>query len=84
MILDKKFHGNFAAVLKKSILQSYTRQSAVILFLHAALGILDQGEGVLIIFEEPPVDKTYEAALETIQNMSKVVDSLYNKAKKLT
>lgn len=48
------------------------------------LGILDQGEGVLIIFEEPPVDKTYEAALETIQNMSKVVDSLYNKAKKLT
>uniref|UniRef100_A0A672LT00 26S proteasome non-ATPase regulatory subunit 11B-like n=1 Tax=Sinocyclocheilus grahami TaxID=75366 RepID=A0A672LT00_SINGR len=46
--------------------------------------ILDQGEGVLIIFEEPPVDKTYEAALETIQNMSKVVDSLYNKAKKLT
>uniref|UniRef100_A0A8C9Y198 Proteasome 26S subunit, non-ATPase 11b n=1 Tax=Sander lucioperca TaxID=283035 RepID=A0A8C9Y198_SANLU len=41
-------------------------------------------EGVLIIFEEPPVDKTYEAALETIQNMSKVVDSLYNKAKKLT
>lgn len=49
-----------------------------------APGILDQGEGVLIVFEEPVVDKTYEAALETIQNMSKVVDSLYNKAKKLT
>nr|XP_046209120.1 26S proteasome non-ATPase regulatory subunit 11-like isoform X1 [Oncorhynchus gorbuscha] len=47
-------------------------------------GILDQGEGVLIIFDEPAVDTTYEAALETIQNMSKVVDSLYNKAKKLT
>lgn len=47
-------------------------------------GILDQGEGVLIVFAEPVVDKTYEAALETIQNMSKVVDSLYNKAKKLT
>lgn len=50
----------------------------------SAPGILDQGEGVLIVFEEPVVDKTYEAALETIQNMSKVVDSLYNKAKKLT
>lgn len=49
-----------------------------------SLGILDQGEGVLIIFDEPAVDTTYEAALETIQNMSKVVDSLYNKAKKLT
>nr|XP_023854453.1 26S proteasome non-ATPase regulatory subunit 11-like [Salvelinus alpinus] len=47
-------------------------------------GILDQGEGVLIIFDEPAVDTTYEVALETIQNMSKVVDSLYNKAKKLT
>ncbi|KAK2866397.1 hypothetical protein Q7C36_002453 [Tachysurus vachellii] len=46
-------------------------------------GILDQVEGVLIIFEDP-VDKTYEAAIGTIQNMSKVVDSLYNKAKKLT
>uniref|UniRef100_A0A8C5C804 Proteasome 26S subunit, non-ATPase 11a n=2 Tax=Gadus morhua TaxID=8049 RepID=A0A8C5C804_GADMO len=47
-------------------------------------GILDQGAGVLIIFNEPLVDKTYEAALETVQNMSKVVDSLYNKAKKLS
>lgn len=56
----------------------------IYIFFGTATGILDQGEGVLIIFEEPPVDKTYEAALETIQNMSKVVDSLYNKAKKLT
>lgn len=47
-------------------------------------GILDQGEGVLIVFEETPVDKTYDKALETIQNMGKVVDTLYQKAKKLS
>lgn len=47
-------------------------------------GILDQGEGVLIIFEETPVDKTYETALETIHSMGKVVDTLYQKAKKLS
>lgn len=47
-------------------------------------GILDQGEGVLIIFESNTADKTYDAALETIQSMSKVVDSLYQKAKKLS
>lgn len=47
-------------------------------------GILDQGSGVLIIFEKTTVDKTYEAALETIQSMGRVVDSLYQKAKKLS
>lgn len=46
-------------------------------------GILDQELGVLIIFENSEVDKTYESALETIQHMGKVVDSLYLKAKKL-
>ena len=46
-------------------------------------GILDQGEGVLIVFDETPTDQTYESALETIQNMGNVVDALYNKAKKI-
>lgn len=47
-------------------------------------GILDQGEGILIVFDEVPVDKTYDRVLETIQNMGKVVDTLYQKAKKLS
>lgn len=47
-------------------------------------GILDQGEGVLIVFEEAIVEKTYEMALETINSMGKVVDTLYQKAKKLS
>ncbi|CAH1404397.1 unnamed protein product [Nezara viridula] len=47
-------------------------------------GILDQGEGVLIVFEDAIVEKTYEMALEVINSMGKVVDTLYQKAKKLS
>ncbi|CAG5134610.1 unnamed protein product [Candidula unifasciata] len=47
-------------------------------------GILDQGAGVLIVFEETESDKTFVIALETVQHMGKVVDALYQKAKKLT
>ncbi|KAL0267889.1 UNVERIFIED_CONTAM: hypothetical protein PYX00_010033 [Menopon gallinae] len=47
-------------------------------------GILDQGAGVLIVFEETPLSKTYETALEVIHHMGKVVDTLYQKAKKLS
>ncbi|KAI7685351.1 26S proteasome non-ATPase regulatory subunit 11 [Sarcoptes scabiei] len=47
-------------------------------------GILNQFEGVLIIFDNQPTDKTFTAALETIHSISKVVDSLYLKAKRLT
>merc|ERR1712136_660823 len=47
-------------------------------------GILDQGAGVLVVFDEVEEDLTYKNALETITSMGKVVDSLYNKAKKLS
>lgn len=47
-------------------------------------GILSQGEGVLILFDDVTVDQTYETALEVISSMSLVVDSLYHKAKQLT
>lgn len=47
-------------------------------------GILDQGAGVLIIFDDKPTDKTYENTLEIIQRMGGVVDALYNKAKLLS
>ncbi|RPA87430.1 PCI-domain-containing protein [Ascobolus immersus RN42] len=40
-------------------------------------GVLDQGTGCLIIFDEPVKDRGYEAALDTINKLSNVVDVLY-------
>ncbi|KAI9199703.1 PCI domain-containing protein [Polychytrium aggregatum] len=47
-------------------------------------GILDQGAGCLIVFDEPISDKTYELALDTLKHMSQAVESLYEKAANLT
>ena len=47
-------------------------------------GILDQGEGVVVLYESNPVDKTYEAALSTVGNLNKALDSLFLRAKKLS
>ncbi|KAK9462855.1 uncharacterized protein V1516DRAFT_694861 [Lipomyces oligophaga] len=46
-------------------------------------GVLDQGNGWLIVFDEPRKDATYDAALDTIKHMTTVVDLLYEKASKL-
>ena len=42
------------------------------------IGVLDQGAGVLIVFEETEKDKGYEAALDTIDKLGSVVDVLYS------
>lgn len=54
-------------------------------------GILDQVRsndgrqvGVLVTFEDKSKDSTYDAVLETMTHMSKVVDALYQKAKRLS
>lgn len=47
-------------------------------------GILDQGSGALIAYEDLPDNTTLEAGLETIENMGKVVDSLYTRAARLS
>ncbi|KAH9848842.1 PCI-domain-containing protein [Lenzites betulinus] len=46
-------------------------------------GVLDQGRGCLLIFEEPAADRTYGAAIDTLEQVGKVVDSLYAKTIKL-
>uniref|UniRef100_A0A2P2HWW2 26S proteasome non-ATPase regulatory subunit 11-like n=1 Tax=Hirondellea gigas TaxID=1518452 RepID=A0A2P2HWW2_9CRUS len=47
-------------------------------------GILDQGAGVLEVWEPTTPDQTYQHALDTIKAMEKVVDVLYKKAKRLS
>ncbi|KXX75195.1 hypothetical protein MMYC01_205542 [Madurella mycetomatis] len=41
------------------------------------IGVLDQGAGCLIIFDETQRDESYDAALATIEKLSNVVDVLY-------
>jgi 26S proteasome regulatory subunit N6 len=44
---------------------------------------LDQGIGVLIVFEEDQIRSTYGNALKTIKNTSEVLDTLYGMAKQV-
>ncbi|KAL3587261.1 hypothetical protein D5086_014128 [Populus alba] len=46
-------------------------------------GILDQGAGHIIIFDEPKEDALLPAALKTISSIGKVVDSLFVKSSKI-
>ncbi|KAH9621995.1 hypothetical protein KSS87_019231 [Heliosperma pusillum] len=46
-------------------------------------GTLDQGAGCLVIFDDPKIDAIYEATLDTIVNVGKVVDSLYVRSAKI-
>ncbi|KAH9907873.1 PCI-domain-containing protein [Xylariomycetidae sp. FL2044] len=41
------------------------------------IGVLDQGAGCLIIYDETHRDEAYDAALQTIEKLSNVVDVLY-------
>lgn len=47
-------------------------------------GILDQGSSNIVIFDETSTDNQYQDALVIIQNMSKVVDTLFSRTKKLS
>lgn len=46
-------------------------------------GILDQGAGCLIVYDDLPLSKTYQTSLDTLINMDNVVHSLFDKASKL-
>ncbi|KIM37949.1 hypothetical protein M413DRAFT_448211 [Hebeloma cylindrosporum] len=42
-------------------------------------GVLDQGRGCLLVYEKPEADNTYGAAIGTLAEVGKVVESLYAK-----
>jgi len=46
-------------------------------------GTLDQGSGVLILFDQEQVRSTYDNSLKTIKNTSEVLDTLYGMAKQV-
>lgn len=46
-------------------------------------GILDQGAGCLVLYDDLPLSKTYQASLDTLINMDNVVHSLFDKASTL-
>ena len=46
-------------------------------------GTLDQGSGCLEVFEDIPESEVYPNALNTFENMSKVVDTLFLRSQKL-
>ncbi|KAJ5818416.1 26S proteasome regulatory subunit rpn6 [Penicillium riverlandense] len=41
------------------------------------IGVLDQGSGCLIVYDETERDQAYDAALETIEKLGNVVEGLY-------
>jgi 26S proteasome regulatory subunit N6 len=46
-------------------------------------GILDQGKGQLIVYEDGGMDKAMEKGLKVIENMDKVVTSLFGRSQNL-
>ncbi|KAF7727423.1 26S proteasome regulatory subunit rpn6 [Apophysomyces ossiformis] len=73
---------HIAELVKLPSQQVETKLSQMILD-KAFHGILDQGAGCLIVFDEPEEDKTYETAIDTLKQVDKVVSSLYQKAANL-
>ena len=47
-------------------------------------GILSQGEGCLVVYDQSVEEKSYQLTLDTLKHVGTVVDSLYKKANKLT
>ena len=50
---------------------------------HSFFGILDQGEGILEVYEGSQDDGAYKQGVEVIANMEMVVDNLFERVRSL-
>ncbi|KAK4237631.1 PCI domain-containing protein [Achaetomium macrosporum] len=57
--------------------QAVERKLSQMILDKVIIGVLDQGAGCLIIYDETQRDEAYDAALATIEKLSNVVDVLY-------
>ncbi|KAL8748878.1 MAG: hypothetical protein Q9199_008020 [Rusavskia elegans] len=57
--------------------QSVERKLSQMILDKLIIGVLDQGAGCLIVYDEVERDEGYDAALATIEKLSNVVDVLY-------
>ncbi|KAL8996234.1 MAG: hypothetical protein Q9169_004212 [Polycauliona sp. 2 TL-2023] len=57
--------------------QSVERKLSQMILDKLIIGVLDQGAGCLIVYDEAERDEGYDAALATIERLSNVVDVLY-------
>lgn len=57
--------------------QQVERKLSQMILDRVIIGVLDQGAGCLIVYDEGERDQGYDAALETIEKLSNVVDTLY-------
>lgn len=73
---------HLAGLMELPVIQVENKLSQMILDKKFA-GILDQGAGCLLVFDDPPVDAIYNTTADTINNMSRVVDSLFVKSQKI-
>lgn len=46
-------------------------------------GTLDQGSGILILFDEPSVPSVYSDGIEVFNNLAQIVELLHRKAQKV-
>ncbi|KAM0787496.1 hypothetical protein ACM66B_003569 [Microbotryomycetes sp. NB124-2] len=71
---------HIAELVKQPVREVENKLSQMILD-KVFFGVLDQGAGCLIVYDQPEEDKTYEATLQTIGHVSQIVEHLFQRTR---